>query len=246
MPKTSYTNNHLVQEIIHVGAVPELRKITRREKYLEAGSAVTVNSLLKGTGQNILPPILYEGLSVMATEPLRNMITIGGSLASAGAPLHLPTLLVTLGAQLELKRKSKTQWMSIYRFLRSEQMNLLQSGNVITKVRIPLDDTNFSFFRTLGSPYLRKDDSLIFCAAAYLTEQSILRIRIAISFPRTNIWRWTELEKKLTLIQLPIQRTEPLVHEFRNRIEEFHGINAYQKRGAVKLFTQMLFKMNHH
>ncbi len=245
MPQQCYEANAPVREIIQLGTVQELQKIIRREKYLEVGSAVTINGLLKGTGQNLLPAVLYKGLRVMATEPLRNMITLGGSLAMPGPPLNLATTLVTLGAYVELRKKSKSQWLSIYRFLRGEKNHLLRSGHVITKIRIPLDEINFSFFQTIGNPYLTPRESLIFSAAAYMTDQSILNIRIAIAFPQTGIWRWTELEKRLTLTQRHGQKVEPLLHDFRNRIEDFHDINFYQKRGAVHLFNQMLFKLHH-
>ncbi len=246
MPLQSYEVHTSTREIIQIATVTELQKIMRREKYLEVGSGVTVNGLIKGTGQNVLPPILYKGLSVMATEPLRNMITLGGSLALRRPPLHIATLLVTLGAHVEIRRKSKTQWIPIYRFLRGEGTQLLNGGDIITKVRIPLDETNMSFSQTIGNPFLNPEDSLIFCAAAYITDQSILKIRIAISFPQTGIWRWTELEKKLTLIQLPIQKTTPFIHEFQSRIRELHEVNSYQKRSAVALFKQTLFALNHH
>ncbi len=247
MPIYCYEQDSNLREIIYTGLIQELHKISRREKYLEVGSCVTINGLRHGTGQNVLPPLLYKGLRTMATEPLKNMITLGGSLGLTrnNPPLHVPTLLAALRCHIEIRQRNKSHWISAHRFLREEGKTLLREDGIITRIRIPLEERNFSFCKTVGSPWESPDKSVLFCCTAQISDRSLMDLRLAINYPQWGVMRVQELEKNLSLIELPIRRTGPLQQEFGSLIDSTRALSSYQKRVSKKLFLQLLFELNH-
>ncbi len=247
MPLYCYERDSNLREIIYTGMVQELHKISRREKYLEVGACVTVNGLRHGTGQNVLPPLLYQGITTMATEPLKNMITIGGALGISqnNPPLHIPTLLAALRGHIEIRQKNKSHWITAHRFLRDEGKSLLREGGIITRIRIPLEERNFNFYTTIGTPWESPEKSIIFCCTAQITEGSLMDLRFAINYPQWSVLRIQEIEKNLSLTELPIRRTGPIQQEFDSLIDGIRELSSYQKMVSKKLFTKLLFSLNH-
>jgi len=134
----------LPRNILSLSGIKELRHVTRTERYLELGAKVPLSGVL-GLGA-IVPEILQKVLKTAACPQVRAQATIGGSLC-VRSDVHAP--LIALDARLELRSAAAARWISAARF--SASPGIRGQRELITKVRIPLEDWNYSTFRKFES-----------------------------------------------------------------------------------------------
>jgi xanthine dehydrogenase small subunit len=122
--------------IIYTGRVRELLGVAETGSHLEIGGAVSL--------ARAFPAIVarYPGLEELcgrfASPPIRNAGTLGGNIAN-GSPIGdtMPALMV-LGASLVLRRGEDEREVDLSSFYHDYQVNDLQPGEFVARVRIPL------------------------------------------------------------------------------------------------------------
>jgi len=137
----------LPQNILSLEKLDELRRISRSERYLEAGSMVTANQLLY-LGK-IVPDALARTLEGIAVPQLRNLITLGGMLCNRRR-LDLCAPLAALDARCELRSGAQSRWISVSRLAAEERSRAPQE--LLTRIRIPLEEWNYTRCRKFLLP----------------------------------------------------------------------------------------------
>ena len=88
--------------------IAEMCAIDRRERYIDVGAAVTLESLLD-LGEQRIPSVLFEALWTIGTPFVRNLATIGGNICASTKDfkhtLYAP--LLALDARLEIRTPSE-------------------------------------------------------------------------------------------------------------------------------------------
>lgn len=131
------------EKMITTRNVPELKTIDKHELYIDFGSAVTLTNMLH-LGRTNMPPLLYDAIESIATEPIRNIATLGGNICAKGTKHTLWAPLLALDARLELRSSSEIKYIPFSRFTE------VPEGFVLTKIRVPLDEWELSLFRRVG------------------------------------------------------------------------------------------------
>ncbi|MCK5156584.1 MAG: FAD binding domain-containing protein [Spirochaetales bacterium] len=237
-------------DIIYLGNVQELKRISRSERYLEIGSQVSIEQILR-VGQHILHPVFAGACRESGPYVIRSQATIGGSLSLEDYSLNIPTALSVLESQVEIRnpenKKPSTQWIPVHRmFSRNRERSRLQPA-IITRVRIQLEEGDFEFFNTVGEPYLNPDEAVILSVFAKYNLPAISEYRFALSFPLYGIFRSREIETAVSINDLPFEQRDisRIIRSLREDLQESSfPISPLQRERACRVFEYALHRMN--
>jgi CO/xanthine dehydrogenase FAD-binding subunit len=152
----------------------DLHRITRTEQYLEIGSMVNLNKLTRlGT---IVPEIFCTCLENIAGVQLRNIATIGGNICNTSRLLDLPAPLIALDAQYELRNAHSTRWVSASRFHSTEEHTVLKAQELLTRVRLPLYQWDYSIYKKFYGEDIFHSELLVFLAKAQKSVLTDIRV----------------------------------------------------------------------
>ena len=197
------TNFELPQNCIFINNIPELKEITKKERYIDLGSAITLNQILE-IGKNKIPQFLYDAIESVGTYTIRNIATIGGNICYSPQKMNLYAPLLALEASVELQSYSETKQIPFSRFTDIPQ------GFLLTKIRIPLQDWYTSNYVKLGSnTHIDKYSA----SYTFLTESAKGTILedLRIAFAGTIFFRSKELENSLIGARLPLSEKDGII-----------------------------------
>lgn len=204
------------ESILDVQNVEECTHIKKDERYIEYGSSVTLSQIIDNDA-TWQPKVLRESAKTVANIAVRNRATIGGNICMQPMRMTLFAPLLALNAELEFRVPRKKELNSKKRFFKkqkhefsdTERVKLssdtkIESGCFLTKIRIPLEEWDISFFRRLGphntiSPL---SASFVFLAKTQKNVLSSIRIAFCGAFPFS--FRAQSFENSLIGYHLPL------------------------------------------
>jgi CO/xanthine dehydrogenase FAD-binding subunit len=193
----------LPQNILSLDKIDELQRITRTERYLEIGAMVKLGDIIK-LGK-IVPEALRRCLEGIGGPQLRGLATIGGNLCTADRRLDAAAPMIALDAVYELRNASSSRWISASRFSLLPGPLAFNPQELLTRIRIPLDQWNYTAYRKFGSRDNNKaGGALIFVIK---TPKNVLT-DIRIVFAGEGILRDKNNEILLIGKQLPLNRRD--------------------------------------
>ncbi len=148
--------------VIYTGEVEELKRFEVGDSHIEIGAAVTVTDAYEAIGQRF--PDMGEMYRRYASPPIRNAATIGGNVAN-GSPIgdSMPGL-IALGSTLVLRQGDATRELPLDEFYLAYQKNALEPGELVERIRIPLEPADRQFRTYKISKRFDQDISAV-CAA---------------------------------------------------------------------------------
>lgn len=218
-------------EVISLQEIEELRRISRTDRYLEIGAAATVARILH-VGSSILPPAFYDALHAVGPPGLYALATLGGSICSVRHIYSVVPLLSIMDVRFEIRRQGHTRWVPASRFRDAGGAPALLEGEILTRVRIPLENWNMQLFRQMGAIHLQSTSPLILCALGKTAKGVLDDFRLAFCGSAPVLYRNRELEAELVGRKLPLAGRE---------IEGFlHGVTETVARSATPLSALQL------
>ncbi|MCQ2242500.1 FAD binding domain-containing protein [Treponema sp.] len=186
---------NLKEKSVSIRAIPELTTIDRHERYIEYGSAVTISKMISsGTGK--LPEFLLEALLSIGTEQIRNIATIGGNICAKGIKHTLWAPLLALNARLEIKDSSDTKIIQFNKF------EGVQEKELLTKIRIPLEEWDIQIFRRIGPTNKLTPLSASFTFLVETQRGMIANIKVV--FAGNTVFYSPEFENRIIGTRLPL------------------------------------------
>ncbi|MDR1839075.1 MAG: FAD binding domain-containing protein [Treponema sp.] len=164
----------LPKVILCMDKLEDLHRVTRTEQYLEIGALVKLNRLIR-LGKKV-PEIIRTCLENIAGVQLRNIATVGGNLCSAHYLYDLSAPFTALDAQYELRNAHRTRWVSASRFHSTEEHNVLENQELLTRVRLPLHQWDYSIYKKFNTGHLQNNEVLVFLAKAQKTILTDIRV----------------------------------------------------------------------
>ena len=123
-------------ELIYIGEVAELKRITAADGWLQIGAGASLEAAWAELARH-WPAAREMGLR-FASRPIREAGTMGGNIAN-GSPIgDSAPVLIALGAQIVLRRGSLQRAMPLQDFYLDYMKNLLQPGEFVEALRLPL------------------------------------------------------------------------------------------------------------
>ncbi len=163
--------------IIYLGDVAGLDRIETTDAHLAIGAGARLTDVWPVITKHY--PDFGELLRRFASPPIRNAGTLGGNVAN-GSPIgdSMPALLA-LDASLRLRCGQRQRELPLAEFYRGYRHNVLEHGEFIEQLRIPLPQARSHFRAYKISKRFDQDISAV-CGAFHveLEAQRVKRIRI--------------------------------------------------------------------
>jgi CO/xanthine dehydrogenase FAD-binding subunit len=237
----------LPQKVIYLGNVQELNRISRGQRHLDIGSVLDLSRILR-LGRNVLPPVLFETLSAIATPAVRNLATLGGNIALKGCRGDCLPALSVINAQLELRTAVSTRWVGIEEFFDRGSIANLRPGEILTRIRVPLEEWDFALFRKVQAGR-RFQTSLSIAGVARFPKGSIEALHFCVGGLKSAVFRRVALEQRLKNASLPVptKMIDSLLHDLEDALSDqvdSSGAGRYRRATALRLIRWFLEKLN--
>lgn len=132
--------------------------------------------------------VVRQSAQAIANVPVRNMGTMGGSLANADPAADYLAALMCVDAVIELAGPGGERTLPICDFLVDWYETALEPAEIITAILLPSPQTGHSAYRKVAR--ISGDYAVASCAVSVATESSAVSIRVAIGgcgpFPIRN------------------------------------------------------------
>jgi xanthine dehydrogenase small subunit len=171
-----------LDDIIYLGHIDELNKIEQSNSFIKIGAAVSLTDAFDALSEHY--PELYQLFRRFSSVPVRNAATLVGNIAN-GSPIgdSMPAL-ICMGARVALRQGKQSREMELQDFYIDYQKNVLQAGEFIEAVLVPVKDTSWQLRSYKLSKRYDQDISAV-CATfsiqleAGKDDSKIVDIRIA-------------------------------------------------------------------
>ena len=231
--------------ILSLSQLDELKKISRTDRYAEAGCCVTINRMIDAS-YIFRSHLMQDTMRQMGPYPIRNSATIGGNLCIPNRRMDLFPVLQLLDTRLELRfvkprRKGrmsmKSRWIHINSLLTPEGNINLGEGEILTRIRIPNYEGNFTFHRKVN---IRNDIYLTINCLASIEKGVLSDIRLAFTNGGKLVMRNRDLEASLLGRRYPLNRKD--MDQLMTNLPHYFAPseNPYETYLIRNLFRQLL------
>jgi len=227
--------------LICLDKLTELRHITRTEHQLEIGSMVKLNEILN-LGKTV-PNALRNCLESIAGFQVRNIATIGGNISSSTCLLDTPAPLAALDAQYELRSGPGTsRWVSAFRFHSSAEFAVPNRQELITRIRLPLHQWDYSVYKKLYSENLKNSEILVFLAK---TGKNVLS-EIKIIFKSGTLIRNRDGEDILNGKNLPLNRktADDFIENWKEFLKNLPDESDFIKNALINIIRENVYNLS--
>jgi len=219
---------YLPPTIICMDRLEELHRITRTERYLEIGSMVKLNQIIR-LGK-IVPEVLSNCLINITGPQLRNIATIGGNICCNSRRLDLSAPMAALDAQFELRSSQASRWISATRFF-SINETVLAPHELLARIRVPLDQWDYTVYRKFRGQTKRINKVAVFI----IKNQKNVLSDIRVVYKTDIIIRNKNCESALIGKNLPLSRraADDFVKNWKAYLDDYKEINDLSKQEFV-------------
>jgi CO/xanthine dehydrogenase FAD-binding subunit len=193
----------LPKTILSLDKIEELGRITRTERYLEIGAMVKLSEISR-MGK-IVPEAFTRCIEGIANPQLRSLATIGGNICVKDRRLDTSAPLVALDAVYELRNAQSARWISASRFSSPPGPPAIGGQELLTRIRIPLEQWNYSAQRKFGGRNSGKSGGVM---VFILKNQKTTLTGLRLVFAGEGILREKNAEAFLAGKRLPLGRKD--------------------------------------
>lgn len=193
----------LPHTVISIQDVEELRRVSRTERMMELGAGLTISRALR-LGEKNLPRALFLALSSIGSPAVRGLATIGGNLSIPGRLMTCVPVMILLDARVELRRQGGTRWIPVSRLHGPDGTLDLREGEVLTRIRIPLQQWTGQVFRRFGNELSPESEPLTFCGLVRMSDGIVEEIRLNATAGGQILLRSRTMEAELVGRRLPL------------------------------------------
>ena len=124
--------------LVDIARIPGLAGITDGETTIHIGAATRHADVVSSAVVQAKAPLLSEAAAHIGDPLIRNMGTIGGSLAHADPGADLPAVMLALGATMVVTGKGGQRTITADDFFPDVFTSALQQGELLTEIRVPV------------------------------------------------------------------------------------------------------------
>ena len=230
--------------ILDLSFVPELNRIKRSERYVEIGPSMSFARIIS-ISRHAIPRILAESLGASHNQALKNLATVGGNICRAAPDSDILPALYALEARLELRSSTSTRWLPIGQFIRGPANTALRENEILTRIRIPLEDWNVQIYRKVTAG--NRSPMLTFCGLARILKGMVQDFRFSVGSVNPTILRDRALEAQLIGRKLPLAERDRknLASDLEERLEPINGVGSrYSMETVLRMVSWFLDELN--
>jgi len=225
--------------ILCLDKLQELHRITRTEHYIEIGSMVKLNKLIR-LGK-VVPEVLCTCLENIGGVQLRNIATIGGNICGTYRLLDISAPLIALDAQYELRNAHNTRWLSASRFHSKEEHAVLESQELLTRIRLPLHQWDYSVYKKFFPDDFFNSEALVFLAKAQKSVLSDIRV----VYKANSILRNKNGEDILNGKYLPLNRrtADDFIENWKEFLSERQNVSEFSRNAIIASIEENVYNL---
>ena len=229
---------------VDISDLAPLRVLREADGEVEIGAAVPITEIIASPLVHEKLPLLPWVLGKLGSLQIRNRASLGGNLVNASPAADSAIPLLLYEAQLALVSASRARNVPVEGFFRGPGKTVLQPGELIRAVRIPVPTAEFAtFFHKVGR---RKALTIAIASLGCLARVSagkIAEIRIAAGSVAPTPIRLRRTEALLTGAELSAETIEQARDSARDEvspIDDIQGSAAYRRAVIGDLLTRFL------
>lgn len=127
--------------LVDIARIPGLAGITESDGMIQIGAATRHADVVSSAIVRAKAPLLSEAASHIGDPLIRNMGTIGGSVAHADPGADLPAVMLALGATMVATSQAGARTIAADDFFPDVFTSALRPGELLTEIRIPAQGT---------------------------------------------------------------------------------------------------------
>ena len=193
--------------VLSIQDVEELRRVSRTERMIELGAGMTIAEILQ-LGQQNIPPALYGALGSIGPPAVRGIATIGGNLAVPARLMTAVPVLMLLDARIELRRHGGVRWLPLSRVHLPDGRLDFKPGEVITRIRVPLQPWSGELFRRFGTELSPESEPLTVCGLVRVSNGIVEEIRLNGTASGRILLRSRTMEAELVGRRIPLSHRD--------------------------------------
>lgn len=124
--------------VVDISRISELRYIKDNGDHIAIGAASTHHDLMSSSVVQSKCAMMSQTAAVIGDVQVRNMGTIGGSIAHADPAADWPASLLAANAEIVMKSSGASRTVAAGDFFQGLYMTALEEGEIITEIRVPV------------------------------------------------------------------------------------------------------------
>lgn len=126
------------ENIVSLSHIAELKQISKLENRVSIGSGCTASEVEESPLIREYIPELAEMVVVFASPQIRNRATIAGNICSAVACADFPPILISLGAEIELRAGTEKRILPLKEFFMANRQTARRNNEILTRILVPM------------------------------------------------------------------------------------------------------------
>ena len=187
------------KDLLYIGHLKELKGITSEGGTIRIGAATTLDDLEENA---ITPSILKKAIKELASLSIRNVATIGGNIANASPAGDTISPLLAMDGSIVLKSLKGERRLPINKFILGPGKTVLEDNEIIEAIEIKDKKFNREYYKKVGTRLANALSKINFVGLAFIENDTLMDIRIAIGAVAPVVMKSEEIEKKLQGMKL--------------------------------------------
>ncbi len=227
--------------IIDIGNLNQLRFIKEEDGKIKIGALTKHREVEKSELISSKIPVLSKCASEIADIQVRNMGTIGGSLAHADPSADFPPVMLVLEADVIAKSKDGERVINVKDLFTGVFETSLREDELLTEIHIPVPDSGQKFFYA-KFPHPATGFAVVNCAVAIKSNGNHIEdIKVAFGGMTTSPYRDYQLEENLkgkTVDDVVLDQVSKSIGEDKDIISDYYADAEYRKHLARTFFKR--------
>jgi xanthine dehydrogenase small subunit len=171
---------HLMDRVIDLLGVPELRGIREVDGGLEIGATTSFTEIRRSAAVRAAFPALAEAAAVVGGWQIQNRATLGGNMANASPAGDSLPVLLALDAVVVAAGAGGLREIPYADFHTGYRKTALRPGEIVARVRIPgLPEGGFQAFRKVGTREAQSISKVVVAMTGRIEGGKISELRLA-------------------------------------------------------------------
>ncbi len=215
--------------LIDISKIESLKVIRDNENSITVGGGATHASIATDASLAEHAPMMAQAAGDIGDIQIRNVGTIGGSIAHADPAADWPAVLLACDAKIVIQGKDGKREVDIDQFFKGFFETALEEGEIITAIRIPkMASSRHSTYVKFKQPASRF--AIVGCAVGIEMEGGVVKsARIGMTGVGEAAYRAMNVEKALVGQALTVESIEAAVNNVTEGIEVMSDHYASQK-----------------
>lgn len=219
--------------LVSLGRIPELTGIQQDDGAVRIGATTTLTEVADSPLVHHRLPSLAAAAAAVGNIRVRNVATLGGNLAEADYASDPPAVLAALDARCELSGPAGTRTVAADQFITGFYSTVLQPGEVLTAVLVPIPTGRRAAYRRFVSRSVEDRPCVTVAVSAHLDGSQLQHLDVVVGAVGDRPQRVGKVLADVTGRRLTPETIEDIAATYRDTLEpmsDLQGSEWYRRQ----------------